>query len=80
MKTFFLRSSLTCLIIHLSQLQAFSCPVCLGDPDAPMTKGISVGILLMLGILGSVFTGFAGFVFFIARRAGASPDGPVDNS
>lgn len=45
-----------------------ACPVCLGNPDAPMTKGVSVGILFMLGLLVAMFAGFAGFVFFLARR------------
>lgn len=50
-----------------------ACPVCLGNPDAPMTKGVSVGILFMLGLLVAMFAGFAGFVFFLARRNSGLP-------
>lgn len=45
-----------------------ACPVCIGNPDDPMTKGLSTGILFMLGILIMVFGGFAGFVFIVAKR------------
>lgn len=47
---------------------ASACPVCIGNPDDPMTKGVSAGILFMLGILVIVFGGFAGFVFVVAKR------------
>lgn len=47
---------------------ASACPVCIGNQDDPMTKGLSTGILFMLGILIMVFGGFAGFVFIVAKR------------
>ncbi len=55
------------VVIALPQvIQA--CPVCLGNADAPMTRGLSIGILFMLGILILVFGGVAGFVFFLAKK------------
>lgn len=47
---------------------ADACPVCIGNPDDPMTKAVSVGIFFMLGMLGIVFGGFAGLVFFIVKK------------
>jgi hypothetical protein len=33
---------------------ASACPVCFGNPGAPMTKGASNGILFLLGVIGFV--------------------------
>lgn len=66
------------LALVFSVTHSYACPVCLGNPDDPMTKGVSVGILFMLGLLVMVFASFAGFVFFIAKRkareTGEQPD------
>ena len=42
---------------------AWACPVCFGAADSPMTQGMNMAILLMLGILACVATGFV--MFFV---------------
>tara|TARA_B100000959_G_scaffold284633_1_gene356828 strand:- start:529 stop:843 length:315 start_codon:yes stop_codon:yes gene_type:complete len=42
---------------------AWACAVCFGAVDSPMTQGMSMAILFMLGILACVATGFV--MFFV---------------
>ena len=46
-----------------------ACSVCFGQSDSPMAKGMNMGILVMLGIIGSVLVGFATFFVYLIRRA-----------
>jgi hypothetical protein len=50
---------------------AEACPVCYGNPGAPMTKGASNGVLFMLGIVGFVQLGFVALFFAFWRRSRA---------
>ena len=50
---------------------ASACPVCFGNPGAPMTKGTNNGILFLLGIIGFVQLGFVAMFFAFWRRARA---------
>lgn len=45
-----------------------ACPVCMGAKDSPMTAGMNMAILTMLGIIGSVLIGFIGIFIFMRRR------------
>ena len=45
-----------------------ACPVCMGAKDSPMTAGMNMAILTMLGIIGSVLMGFIGIFIFMRRR------------
>ena len=45
----------------------YACPSCFGAADAPMTQGMNMGILSLLGVTGSVLVGF-GTVFLRLRR------------
>lgn len=47
---------------------AAACPVCVGDKDSPMTAGMNDAILVMLGIVGGVLSGFIAFFIFMWRR------------
>ncbi|HIA29226.1 MAG TPA: hypothetical protein EYN81_02935 [Candidatus Marinimicrobia bacterium] len=44
-----------------------ACATCFGAPDAPMTKGMNMAILTLLGVTGSVM-GMAGTMFIVLRR------------
>ena len=48
---------------------ALACPVCFGQSDSPLAKGLNVGVLFLLGIITAVLIGFASFMIYLARRA-----------
>jgi len=48
---------------------AYACAVCFGDPDSPMSKGALMGVIVMLGVIGSVLMGIAGTTMFWMHRA-----------
>lgn len=55
----------------LSAIPAWACPVCFGNPDSPLTKGTSNGILFLLGVIGLVQIGFVALFITFWRRARA---------
>jgi hypothetical protein len=48
---------------------ALACPVCFGQSDSPLAKGVNMGVLFLLGTITAVLIGFAGFMVYLARRA-----------
>ncbi len=79
---------LVCLGVLLSAQPALACSVCYGDPNSAMTLGAQAGVLVLLGVVGTVLTGFASLLIFWMRRAAnleaqveaieeASPAGPT---
>jgi len=46
-----------------------ACAACYGDPNAPQTHGMNLGIFTMLGVTGVVLASFGGMIFCFARRA-----------
>ena len=65
------RSAMLVMLTMLATSAASACPVCFGDPNSPMTKGASNGILFLLGIVGFVQLGFVALFFSFWRRAKA---------
>ena len=51
---------------------AWACAVCFGAADSPMTQGMNMAILLMLGILACVATGFVMFFIRLFKLSRAS--------
>ena len=47
----------------------WACAVCFGDPDSSLTQGAKAGILILLGVIGTVLTTIAGVALFWVRRA-----------
>lgn len=47
---------------------ALACPVCFGQSDSPMAAATNAGIWLMLGVVGVMLSGFAGFFIYLSRR------------
>lgn len=47
---------------------AEACATCFGDPDSPLTKGMNVGILVLLGFTVVVLAAFATLFLYWARR------------
>ena len=49
--------------------EAEACATCLGDPDAPATKGMNKAILTLLGVVGTVQVGFVALFWQVRGRA-----------
>ncbi len=60
---------LICLATVSSAQTALACSVCYGDPNSPMTKGVEAGVLVLLGVVGTVLFGLASLFLFWVRRA-----------
>ncbi len=59
---------------------AQACAACFGASDAPMAKGMNMGIFFMLGLVGAVLSTFAVFFVYLgnkARHASTPPAQPV---
>jgi len=65
-----LRALLAVALVVLPTI-ASACPVCFGNPAAPMSKGTNNGILFLLGIVGFVQVGFVAMFWAFWRRARA---------
>ncbi|MCH7824892.1 MAG: hypothetical protein IH849_08835 [Acidobacteria bacterium] len=50
---------------------AMACPVCFGESDSPMAQGMNNGILLLLGVIGTVQVGFVALFVSFRRRGKA---------
>lgn len=48
---------------------ARACAVCYGDPESDMAKGAAAGVMVLMGIIGSVLVGIVGVTIFWVRRA-----------
>ncbi len=56
---------------------ALACAACYGASDAPMAQGMNWGILSLLGIIGTVLAGVAGFFVYLAVRASKVTSAPM---
>jgi hypothetical protein len=45
-----------------------ACPNCYGDPQSPLTDGMNMAIVSLLGVTGGVLAGVAAFFLFLRRR------------
>jgi hypothetical protein len=63
-------SILTASVLALPRL-ALACPVCVGITDAPLARATTIGVGVMLGVVGVVMAGFAMFFVRLWRRAAA---------
>lgn len=66
-------------VFSLMPLAAEACSVCFGNPDAPMTKALQVGILVLLGILAMVLAGFAAFFLNLRKKARQTGEGELQH-
>ncbi len=60
---------LVCLAALLTAQPVLACSVCYGDPNSAMTQGAQAGVLVLLGVVGVVLTGFGSLLLFWIRRA-----------
>ena len=56
------------LILFHSEL-VLACTVCFGDPNSSMSQGARAGILILLGVIGTVLASIVGVTLFWIRRA-----------
>ena len=70
-----MRRILTTALILGVPRAALACPVCFGQTDSPLASATNMGIIAMLGIVGSVLTGFAAFIVHLNRRAKLAASG-----
>ena len=64
-----LQRAMAALVAFIVPIAANACPVCFGDPNSPMAKGTSNGVMFLLGIVGFVQLGFVALFFSFWRRA-----------
>ncbi len=62
-------------LVAARPMSAFACAICYGDPDSPMTNGLTWAILALALVVGCVLTGVVAF-FVHANRAAASQAAP----
>lgn len=62
----------SCALVTYSYLAAtpvYACAVCFGDPDSPMSKGLFMGMAVLLGVIVTVLIGIVGTTAFWFHRA-----------
>lgn len=64
-----IRRSLLTAFLLAAPRAALACPVCFGQNDSPLAKGVNMGIFMMLGVVGVVLAAFASFFVYLMRRA-----------
>jgi len=75
-----IRKILTSALVVAVPRAAFACPVCFGQTDSPLASATNMGILVMLGVVGAVLTGFATFIIHLNRRARHAAGAPTEMS
>lgn len=61
-----------CGLVPLACSRAMACAVCFGSSDAPLAKGMNMGILSLLVVVLGVLAGLVGFFVMLGRRAAAA--------
>lgn len=57
------------LLMLVAAPGSWACAVCGGDPAAPISRGLFMGVLVLLGMVAAVLVAFAWFFMRIARRS-----------
>ena len=53
----------------LVQHSALACAICFGDPNSQMSKGVIAGVVVLVGVVGSVLGGILAVSFSWIARA-----------
>jgi hypothetical protein len=64
-----MRKTIITSLLVAAPRAAFACPVCFGQNDSPLAKGVNMGIFMMLGFVALVLASFAYFFIYLIRRA-----------
>ena len=58
------------LALVLVPRDVFACPICFGgDPDSQLAQSVNWAVILLLGVTGSVLSGFVGFMGNLSKRS-----------
>jgi len=57
-----------CAGILLPAGRTLACAVCFGDPESPMARGVVMGVVVLIGVVGFVLLGVAGTGLFWIQR------------
>jgi hypothetical protein len=57
------------LFLLAGAAEALACAVCYGAPGDPMTKGMNLAILTLLGVTAGVLAGFVAFFVYLMKRS-----------
>jgi hypothetical protein len=61
--------ALAALVFLASPQSADACAACYGASDSPLAKGMNMGLLFLLGVIGSVLLAITAFFIFVARNS-----------
>jgi hypothetical protein len=60
------------VLAMLAPAKIFACATCYGsNVDNNMTQGMNLGILTLLGVVGTVLAAFGSFLFYLFRKSAA---------
>lgn len=66
------------LILIAGDARVGACPMCFGAEETSMIDGTKIGLLVLLGITLTVQGAFAGFFFYLRKRAKEITDADLD--
>lgn len=66
-------------VLWLLPQNVSACAVCYGEPDAPMSRGLTWAVVVLAGMITLVLVGVAGFFVHVSRRAKADGSQPPQN-
>ena len=65
--------------LFLALPSAFACSACYGDPDSPMSRGLTWAIVALVGVISMVLTGVTAFFVHVNRRTTALEQAAKDS-
>jgi hypothetical protein len=68
----------TAVAMLIGSSTALACPMCFGAEETSMIDGTKIGIFVLLAITLTIQGAFAGFFFYLRRRARRMADADVD--
>ena len=63
-----MRAKLIPIILSLIPGVLFPCAVCYGNPEAPMSHGMNMGVLTLLGFISFILCTVLFSIFYISNR------------
>jgi len=70
-------SAAVLLALVVQPTAVWACAACYGQSDSPIARGMTWGILSLLGVVVSVLGGLAAFFVYLARKSAALPARPA---
>ena len=65
-------------VVIFGGARVLACPMCFGAEETSMVDGTKIGIFVLLAVTLSVQGAFAGFFFYLRRRAKRIADADID--